>query len=67
MAAEYGRHQVGERLPGSGTGLGKQHAAPIEDLGNSGCHLTLSLSRLEVHDGPRKGTIVCKRRSNRCS
>ncbi len=67
MSAQNGRHQIGERLSGSRTGFGEQHATPIENIGNSRRHLTLSLSRLEVRDGPRKGTIVCKRRSNRGS
>jgi hypothetical protein len=67
MSAQNRGYEIGERLSGSRTGFGEQDAATIENVGNSRCHLTLSLSRLEVRDRPRKGTVVCKRRRNRGS
>src|SRR5262249_5281060 len=53
LALEDRRDEVGKRLAGARARLGEQHAAALEDAGDSGRPLALSSPRLEV--GHRAG------------
>src|SRR6185503_17323017 len=56
LAAEDGRHEVGERLSGAGPRLGEQHAAVLEGARDSRCHRALSVAGFEVGNVPRQWT-----------
>ncbi len=73
LAAQDGRDEVGERLPGAGARFGEEDAAVLEDVGDGCRHLDLAGARFEVgyaacqragrgeHIGDRRGKVGGRR------
>jgi len=60
LAAEDRRDQIREGLPRACASFGDQRPAMLDDVGDRGCHGTLSLARLVVVNRTRQRTIVRK-------
>ena len=66
MAAEDGRHEVGEGFAGAGTGLGQQHPAALEQLGGGNRHVTLAVPRLERRQRADQRATLGERGADLC-
>ena len=60
-----GRHQVGERLAGSRSGLNQQPTAAAVELGDRQCHLKLGLAELVIVEPICHRTIRAEERPDR--
>ncbi len=65
FAAEDGRNEVGERLAGSGAGLGEQHTSTREDRRHRFGHLQLAGARLEAIERSCQRAVGGKRLDGR--
>ena len=60
-AAQDGRHEVGDGLPGAGSGLGEEDVALLDRRRHSRRHRALAGARLELGHGARQRAVLVER------